>query len=280
MRKILLVLFLVMSNLTLYAQLPDWTKNKPVSKNYEADYEVGIGEGVDYKQAYNEAYLDVIRKLITRCRLTVSSNAIMKSVYEGESLTTINKEYNLPPIREVCAKTIKLSNRKFRVYLLYQVPRDGSIISPQLYYEDFNECDKISQYSNGRALAASFFIPGMGQMIKRRYTEGAFTLIGELTLVGGGVGTYFIGKEQLKIMQDKNVEYQAFQSAKGMYNTMRIVSYTCYGVAAALYIFNLYRAYTVTPRIKNGIAFNPTLIPTNEYAHSSYAMGASVYIKF
>lgn len=280
MKKILFILILIMSNLTLYAQLPDWTKNKPVSKNYEADYEVGIGEGDDYKQAYNEAYIDVIKKLITRCRLGVSSNAIMKSVYEGKSLTTINKDYNLPPIREVCSKTVKFSSRKFRVYLLYQVPRDGSIINPQLYYENFNECDKISQYSNGKALAASFFIPGMGQMIKRRYTEGAFTLIGELALVGGGVGTYFVGKEQLKIMQDRNVEYEAFHSAQNTYNTMRIVSYTCYGVAATLYIFNLYRAYTVTPRIKNGIAFYPTLIPTNEYAQPTYAMGAGMSIKF
>ena len=278
MKKILLIIIFALSGVAIYGQLPDWTRNKPIPSNYSMDYEIGIGEGTTYQEAQNDAYIDVMRKLISRCRLSVSSEDIMKSVYEGKSLTMINKDFNLPPIREVCSRTIKLQNNKLRVYLLYQVPRDGSVISPE--YEDFKDCDKISQFSNGKALAASFFIPGMGQMIKRRYTEGTFTLIGELALVGGGVGTYFIGKKQLDIIQNRAVEYEAFKSAQNTYNTMRIVSYTCYAAAAALYIFNLYRAYTVTPRIKRNFAFYPTLIPSNEYTQPTYALGAGMSIKF
>lgn len=265
--------------ISMQAQLPDWTRNTPRSNNYESAYEVGIGEGSTASEAERNAFYNMLEKFLARCGLQVQT--VMASARKGVELSILTKDYNLPIIYEACSpQTIKLKGNIYRTYVLYHVPRDGSIINPQLYYESFNDCDKISQYSNGKALVASFFIPGLGQMIKRRYTEGSFTLIGELALVGGGVGTYFIGKEQLKIMQDRNVEYGAFQSAKNMYNTMRIVSYTCYGAAAALYIFNLYRAYTVTPRIKNGIAFYPTLIPTNEYVQPTYTMGAGMSINF
>ncbi len=277
MRKLILLVFALVPFGGLQAQMPDWTKKTPVSKNYEMDYEVGIGVGDSYKDAEKEAYLDMMKKLIHRCGVDVSTEAVIQSVYSGKSISTINKELKLPAIREVCHTQEILPDKKFRVYLLYQVPRDGSIINPQQYYEEFDGCDKISQFSDGKALAASFFIPGSGQMIKRHYTEGVFTLVGELALVGGGVGTYFIGKKQLGIMQDRTVEYEAFHSAQKMYNTMRIVSYSCYGAAAALYIFNLYRAYTVQARPKRAYAFYPTVIPAEDY---NVAMGVGMTIKF
>lgn len=269
------ILFFMFWSLVSYAQLPDWTKNKPTTSDYHMDYEVGIGVGNNYSEAEKNAYLDIMKKLISRCSLSVSTSEIMQAVNDGKLFTTINKDLNLPPIREVCSQTEILPDKKIRVYLLYQVPRDGSIINPQQYYEEFKDCNKISQFSNGKALAASFFIPGAGQMIKRRYAEGTFTLLGELVLVGGGVGTYFIGQKQLDIMKDKKVTYETFTSAQSTYKTMRIVSYSCYGVAAALYIFNLYRAYTATPRPKRAFTFYPALIPADN-STMSYGVGMAV----
>lgn len=277
MKKILIISVFILSHSALFAQLPDWTRNTPHSRSSQIDYAVGIGVGDTYHEAEKQAYLAIMKQFLDRCGIIVSPDDIIKAVYDGKSYKVGDMDLNKPPLRPVCHTQEMLPDKKFRVYLLYQVPRDGSIINPQLYYEEFNDCEKISQFSNGKALAASFFIPGSGQMIKRRYTEGSLTLLGELVLVGGGVGTYFIGKKQLNIMQDRTVEYEAFHSAKNTYNTMRIVSYTCYGAAAALYIFNLYRAYTITPRPKRGIAFYPTVIQSDEY---NLAMGVGMTIKF
>lgn len=148
--------------------------------------------------------------------------------------------------------------------------------------------DKKKQV-DGIALAASFFVPGAGQMYKGEYGKGSGILISELALVGGGVGCYFVGKKQLSIMQDKTVEYDAFNSAKSTYNTMRIVSYSCYGAAAALYIFNLCHAYLMkpseNPKVKKrlgveSVSLYPAVMPLNEFYNPSYAMGAGIQIKF
>lgn len=142
---------------------------------------------------------------------------------------------------------------------------------------------------DGIALAASFFVPGAGQMYKGEGGKGAGILIGEVALVGGGVTCYFLGKKQLEIMQGRTIEYNAFNTAKKNYETMRIVSYTCYGAAATLYIFNLCHAYLMHPSEKEkvkkrlgvgGVAFYPAVLPINEFSNSSYAMGAGIQIKF
>lgn len=142
---------------------------------------------------------------------------------------------------------------------------------------------------NGTALAASFFVPGAGQMYKGEYGKGTGILISEVALVGGGVTCYFLGKKQLEIMQGRTVEYTAFNAAQKNYNTMRIISYSCYGAAAALYIFNLCHAYLMPPSDDHkvqqrlgieGISFCPSLLPINEFSSPSYAMGAGVQIKF
>lgn len=277
MKRLIFLFFFILSQNALFAQLPDWTRKKPVSHNYQTDYEVGVGVASTYKEAEKAAYLDIMKKFLDRCGIIVSTDDIIQAVYGGKSYKVSNIDLKKPPLRPVCHTQEILPDKKIRVYLLYQVPRDGSVIDPQQYYEDFNDCEKISQYSNGKALAASFFIPGAGQMIKRQYTEGALTLCGELALVGGGIGTYFVGKKQLDIMKDRTVEYEAFHSAQNMYNTMRIISYSCYGVAAALYIFNLYRAYTIAPRPKRNFSFYPTLIQSDDY---NLAMGVGVSVKF
>ena len=135
---------------------------------------------------------------------------------------------------------------------------------------------------NGTALAASFFVPGAGQMYKGRAGVGTGILLGELALVGGGVTCYFLGKKQLDVMRGINVEYNDFHSAQKMYNTMRITSYTCYGAAAALYVFNLVNAYMIAPdkyKFPNWYC-NATVIPVNEFSTPTYAMGATVQIKF
>ena len=279
MKKYILFTVLVWLNLAVFAQLPDWTRNKPTPGNYTMDYEVGIGEGDTYAEAQNAAYIEIMKKLISRCRLSVSSSEIMRAVYEGKSFTTINKDYNLPPIREVCMHQILLKSGKIRVYLLYQVPFDGSITSPR--YETFNDCEKIDHGRDNKALVASTFIPGLGQMIKGQGGSGAAFLISELALFGGGTACYFLGQEQLKTMKSTGVTYDQYTQAKKMKNTYDIAMYTAFGIGAAVHIANMVHAWYVKDKhLSANITFVPAIIPINEYSDPSYAYGAGVQIKF
>lgn len=145
MKKIILFLLFCATGIGAFAQIPEWAINLPKSNEPTMDYLVGIGEGNNYKEAYNEAFSDVLRKLIVRFRLSVNSNDIMNAAYRGESLATISKDYNLPPMREVCASQIKQQGRE-RVYLLYQIAADGMITNP--VFEPFTKCDDNSRNGN------------------------------------------------------------------------------------------------------------------------------------
>ena len=256
-RYIILLLFPLLC-VSLYAQLPDWTRNKPTPGNYTMDYEVGIGEGDTYAEAQNAAYIEIMKKLISRCRLSVSSSEIMRAVYEGKSFTTINKDYNLPPIREVCMHQILLKSGKIRVYLLYQVPFDGSITSPR--YETFNDCEKIDHGRDNKALVASTFIPGLGQMLKGQGGSGAAFLISELALFGGGTACYFLGQDQLRTMKAIGTSYNDYINAKKTKNICDIAMYTCFGVGVAVHVGNMIHAWCVKDKhISDNLTFVPAI---------------------
>ena len=113
-------------------------------------------------------------------------------------------------------------------------------------------------------------------MGKRHTVEGVLTLVGELALVGGGVGAYLNAQNQLEIMKNANTTYVDYMAARDKYDTMKIVNIACYGAAAALYAFNLYRAYSLRPKYGDSFAFAPTVVP----ADNSFAMGVSLTYKF
>lgn len=111
------------------------------------------------------------------------------------------------------------------------------------------------------ALIESIFIPGLGQMTKGYKTSGALTLAGELALVGGGVTTWALGKKQLEVMRAPDITFSQFQKAQKTYNGLRIAHYSCWGAAAALYVYNLVRAGTMRTK-HNNIVFYPTFMQT------------------
>ena len=178
MKKLILHLLLIVWYLPLFAQTPNWAINLPKSKNPTMDYLVGIGEGSTEKEARNDAFNDVLRKLIVRFRLPVNSNDIMDAVYRGASLTTISKDYNLPPMREVCYSN-KREYGKYRVYLLYQIAANSYISSPQ--FENF-KCGTKSR--NGKSYVA-WAIAGGG--FPWNVTSGISSRF------GGAVGIGFYG---------------------------------------------------------------------------------------
>lgn len=308
MKKLVIISICIIFSLQMYAQsesilneynkkLPDWVLGT-LPKNYSTNTYYYKSEGVDRDR--DKARQKAILKAFQQSQITIAIGTDAASVYKaienGESLEVISQTFKIP-IHITCEHVDKnLKDGKFHYWILFQIAKNGNTIP------DFNynaNCDSYEKWDalvknrddrnrkllkslNGNALAASFFISGAGQMYKGKGTAGTFILLSELALIGGGTTCYFYGKKQLDIMRDINIEYNAFNQAKNTYNTMRIVSYSCYGAAAALYIFNLCHAYMVTPSRKKypQFSYNAKLIPDNDFLFPSYAMGVGMNINF
>lgn len=137
--------------------------------------------------------------------------------------------------------------------------------------------------TNGKALAYSL-IPGAGLMQKGRTGEGLTYLLGDVVLVGGGVGMLAYANKQQNIMNDRNSSYEQYDTAKNNYKTAKVVSYCCFGAAAALYVINLVRSYVAEPkpgaRLKWAVA--PTMNPTTlcEYENSNISVNFTLTYNF
>lgn len=172
-------------------------------------------------------------------------------------------------------------------YFLYQISESGKkkphydncdCFSTELGYGQRKE---LIYKSNARAIAASSFIPGVGQMLKGRGGSGAAFLLSELALFGGGTACYFLGQDQVKIMKATGTTYEQYTNAKKMKNTLDIAMYAAFGAGAAVHIGNMVHAWVVQDKhLAQNLTFAPAIIPLNEYSQPSYAYGAGVQIKF
>ncbi|MBR4837883.1 MAG: hypothetical protein IK004_05550 [Bacteroidales bacterium] len=259
-KKTILTLILVLIALSSFAQdKPGWIYNKPKATNSSYLYVVESAMGDTEIAARNQAFARILQSTAMRLGQPINSDEINKAVQSGKTFEVISTQYNIP-INKVCEYTEK-STGGFRVYILCQVAKAGNIIVEFDY--DFNGCHDIKQYKNGIALLKSVFVPGLGQMGKRRYAEGAVTLATELALLGGAYLTYNTAQNQIDIMKDANTTYKDYVVAKDKYNSMQKANTFFWGAAAAMYVFNLYRAYSAKPKYKSGYALNPTVMPTN-----------------
>lgn len=100
---------------------------------------------------------------------------------------------------------------------------------------------------NGTALAYSI-IPGLGLIQKGHTAEGVTYMVGDVALLGAGIGFNSHASSQKKIMNDRNTGIDEYNKAKSSYNSSRTASYICFGTAAGLYIINLIRSYVATPK--------------------------------
>ena len=260
-RKItLLMLFALMAVSGMAQNKPGWVYNKPTPENNTYLYVVESATGLTDAEARSQAVVRVFQSTAMRMGMPVNSEDINSAVQSGKDFNVISAQYNIP-INKVCEFTEKTENG-YRVFILCQVAKTGNTV---VEFADFSGCYEVKQFKNSTALVKSIFIPGMGQMGKRRYAEGVFTLLGEVALVGGGVGCYFGAKKQLNVMKDMNTTYDDFMKAKKNYQTFRVSSYVCYGAAAALYVLNLYRAYAALPRYKHKkeMSFYPSVNNVN-----------------
>ena len=273
MKKLFLTFILAMVALVSYAQdKPGWIYNKPKPTNNSYLYAIESATGETEIVARNQAFARVLQSTAMRLGQPINSDEINRAVQNGTSFEVISSQYNIP-INKVCEYTEKISG-SYRVYVLCQVAKAGNIIVDFDY--EFNGCHDANQYKNGTALLKSVFVPGLGQIGKRRYAEGAITLATELALLGGAYITYNTAQNQMDIMKDANTTYKDYVAAKDKYNSMKKANTICWGAAAAVYVFNLYRAYSAKPKYKSGYALNPAVMPTNY----DLALGVSLTYNF
>lgn len=280
---------------------PDWTYEAPAppEKNKTYLYVVEHGEGQTQREALNQAIGRVFQSTANRIGQFVSVDEINRAVQAGTDYTVISQKMKIP-VHKVCEFPMHNSNDgTWTMYILCQVALSGNI-KPE--FEPCNECTKHERFdelmeiwekqqqdsidavenntrkSNTRAIVASTFIPGMGQMLKKQGGTGAAFLVSEVALFGAGTACHFIGQNKIKNATNIDEHNLAVKEKKG---TWDVAMWTCFGVGAAVHITNMVHAWCV--KDKNppvNVTFAPAIIPTNEYSTPSYAMGAGMQIKF
>lgn len=252
---------------------PGWLDNKPKAGNSTYVYVVERGGGRTVTEAVNNALLKVMRTTMMRIGAVVSWDEVNSAIQRGDDWGTVAMRYNIP-INKVCEYVEQKTDRGYRVAVLCQVAKSGAVY-PE--FDDFTACRDTRGYSDGGALLKSVFIPGWGQMSKRHYGSGIFTLLGEVVFIGGAVGTYFIAQNELATMREHDVTLGAYNAAKSNYDQWRMGNIACISAAGVLYVYNLIRAYTMTPKYKSrSLSFTPSLMPTND----GLASGVNLTLKF
>lgn len=93
---------------------------------------------------------------------------------------------------------------------------------------------------------ATSLIPGVGLMVEDHVGEGVAYLVGDIALVGAGVGCLASYNRKKSIMNDFSTSYEEYNRALRTLKSAKIGSYCCFGAAATLYIVNFIRAYIVS----------------------------------
>lgn len=251
---------------------PGWTMNPPKAGNGTYSYIVEFATGTTDESARNTAIAKVFQTMIMRLGMPVNASEINQALQSGKSYGEISMQYSIP-VNKVCEYVEKISDG-YRVYVLCQVAKSGRV-SPD--FDHFTGCNDIKRYKNWVAGIESTFIPGLGQMTKRRFGAGSAFLVTELALAGGAVTTKFIAKEKLEILKDPNISFGNFTNTTKSYNNMRLINNVCLGAVAAVHLFNIVHAVVAKPNYKeNNYSFYPTVIQSPNENNMAFGMGCTI----
>lgn len=307
MKKCILITISLLAMVLCYAQsdpcskyegrpMPDWIMGAtPEPLNHTYYYKVFEGASEDREEARNMAIKKAFQQAMTFLSVGVSTEDIFAEIDRGGSINVISESFSIP-IYFTCEFSKKTPDgQKWVYWMLCQIAVRGNIV-PQFdtHFSDCNAHDiwdkqkedcqkerKIAQKSeNTKALFASMFIPGAGQMMKKQGGKGAAFLISELVLFGGSTACYFLGQDQIKIMKSTESSYDDYKNAKKLKNTYDIAMYVGFGVGAAVHITNMVHAYVAKDKRNQSLTFAPAIIPANEYTRPTYAYGVGLQYKF
>lgn len=260
MKRLILsiALTILLSGLAVAQSRPAWTVKLPKADNSTYIYVCENAIGTLERDARNQAIARVFQSTAMRLGVPFDSQKVFDAVQRGTDMAVISREYNIP-VYKVCEYTERVGSN-YKVYVLCQVAAAGNV-TPQFDY-GFRGCNDDHRYSNGSALLSSALLPGLGQIGKRHYGEGIVTMLGEVALVSGAVTTYFMGKSELEKITAGTMTYNQYTAAERRYTTLNTANHILWGAAAALYIFNIYRAVTLHPNYKQTAYLEPAIIST------------------
>ena len=116
---------------------------------------------------------------------------------------------------------------------------------------------------DSKALVASF-VPGLGLIQKGHKGEGAAYLVGDILLVGGGVGMLAYANHLNSIINDRTSDYDTYNRAVSGYSAAKTTGVVCLSCAGAIYVLNLVRAYVAEPRPGARLQYSFTPFITND----------------
>lgn len=245
-------------------RVPSWMNELPKAGNNTYIYLREMGEGASYTAALNQAMARVMQSTANRIGQPFDSKEINMALQNGTNYEVLSSQYNIP-INKVDEYDVRLKDGSHRVYVLCQVASAGNV---RPHWESLK---REGENNNWTAFAKSAVIPGLGQMGKGYYGEGIVMLAGEVALVGTGLGSYFMAKNDLDIMRDFSTTYSDFAAARKEYNTLRTTSRIVWTAAGVLYAYNLVRALTMQPKSMDRFVMEPMLMSAPQGA--TLAMG-------
>lgn len=246
------------------------------------------GEGVFSEALFKELSFQesggVISESITRfaqkgaellCVVVVDKNNeeyyLRARIYDTSTATIIESASYPNMSKQEAIKDLKVASTKL-----------ASILLSDDYLNDLADdvWSSTKKRANGKALACSL-IPGVGLMMKGHKTEGIAYLIGDIALIGGGVGMMAYSDKQQKIMNDYSTGVDQYKRAKDNYNMSKAASYCCFGTAAALYVVNLIRSYVAVPKSNASLkwAVTPSITPSI-YGEPNMSVNLALSYKF
>jgi len=255
-RYLFLLMLLLVSMLDCQAKRePSWMKELPRPGNETYIYVRESGEGATIESAMAQAMVRVFQSTANRLGEPFDVQQVYTALQNGTDYRTISQNYHIP-VNRVGVYSTQLKSGEYWVYVLCQVAAMSNVTPV------WDRVGLNSGTSNFLASLKSVFIPGWGQMGKSHYGEGIATLVGEAALVGGGIACYKAAQNQLAILRNPTTPINDFTVASHRYDNLQTTSYIAWGVAGALYVFNLIRAYTLQPKGSNEWAFQPSIIAT------------------
>ncbi len=233
---------------------PSWMKEMPLPANNTYIYVRESGEGKTVEEALNRALVRVFQNTANRLGKTFNEAEVYESLHKGTNYVLVSQQCGIP-VNKVDQYEVNLKNGSYWVCVLCQVASMRDVVPV------WDKGERARNVTDGASLVKSI-IPGLGQMGKGYVGEGVVTMLGEMALIGGGIGCYVMAQNKLDILNDYSRSNAARLRARNDYNTLRTTSYVIWGAAGALYIFNFIRAYTLEPKPELAFAWSPSLMST------------------
>lgn len=232
---------------------PAWMKELPKPGNETYIYVRESGEGATVNDAMAQAMVRVFQNTANRLGQPFDARAVREALSSGTDYQDISKQYKVP-VNRVGVYTMQLKDGKWWVYVLCQVAAMSNV---EPVWESIG---RTAATENMIALAKSAILPGLGQIGKEHPVEGFLTMAGEAALVAGGIACFRSSRTQLDIMRTEGTSAADFSTAIDKYYSLQNASYLIWGMAGALYIFNIVRAITVHPKTPYELSFEPSIV--------------------